>query len=87
MPGNFQKITSEHWQGTPSTQKGSPFSWKGEKIKYKNQKERQKRDGYPSQGGSHEGGEFSKQQVCGEFWNLRGQRKWEEKKKTHRIHA
>ena len=30
----------------------------------------------------------SHQQVCGEFWNLRGQHNWEGKQnKTHRIHA
>ena len=31
----------------------------------------------------------SHQQVCGEFWNLRGQHNWEGENKTkpHRIHA
>ena len=29
----------------------------------------------------------SHQQVCGEFWNLRGPHNLEEKKKMHRIHA
>ena len=29
----------------------------------------------------------SHRRVCGEFWNLRGQHNWEEKKKTHRIRS
>ena len=29
----------------------------------------------------------SYQRACGEFWNLRVQHDWEEKKKTHRIGA
>ena len=62
--------------------------WKevGQKIKHK-KRVRRARDGDPSWGGSHEGGEVSKQQktlsLVGlwEFWNLRGQHNWEEKEK------
>ena len=95
MLSDFHKTTSECWWKTPGTQKGSLFSSKGGRIKYKKQKERQRvRDGDPSRE------EFVKekfpntrkpshQQVCGEFWNLRGQHNQEGKKKktTHRIRA
>ena len=94
MLSNFHRTTSECWRRTPGTQKGRLFSSKGGRIKYKWQKKRDKRvrDGDPSWGGSHEGGEVSKKQetshwqVGGEFWNLRGQYNQEEKKK-HRICA
>ena len=43
------------------------------------------RDGDLSRGGSHEGEvpnsrKPSHEQVCGEFWNLRGQHNWEGEK-------
>ena len=96
MLSNFHKTTSECWQRTPSTQKGSPFSSKGGRTKYNRQKERQESgtETHPGEGVVKEE-KFPHtrkpcyQQVCGEFWNLRGQHNREEKKKNknHRICA
>ena len=53
----------------------------------KKKRDKRVRDGDPSWGGSHEGGEVSKKQetshwqVGGESWKLRGQYNQEEKKK------
>ena len=59
----FYKTTSEHWWRTSGTQKGSPLSSKevGQNIKDK-KRDKRVRDGDPSWGGSHEGGEVSKHQ-------------------------
>ena len=74
MLSNFHKITSEHWQRTPGTQKGSPFSSKGGRTKYNRQRVT---DGDLSWEGvvkkfSHSR-KPSHRWVCGGFWNLRRQ--------------
>ena len=85
MTRNFLKITSEHWQRTPGTQKDNPFSLKGGRAKYK-RKKKLEMETHPEEGVMKEekfpnSREPSHRWVCGEFWNLRGQHNWETKKK------
>ena len=86
MLSNFHKITSEHWQRTPGTQKGSPFSSKRSRAKYKRQRDKIVRDGdHPGEGVVKKFPNTRKpshQRVCREFWNLRGQHKREGKNKN-----
>jgi len=90
---NFHKTTSECWQRTPGTQKGNSFSLKGGRIKHKRKKERRFRDGYPSWGGSCEGGEVAtvgnplRGRSVGSFGisegNITGRKKTKKQKTTH----
>ena len=82
----FHKTTSEHWQRTPGTQKGSPLSLKGGRTKYKRLRDTKElgTETYPGEGAVKKLPNTRKlfhQQVCGEFWNLRGQHNQEEKNK------
>ena len=95
MLSNFHKTTSGCWQRTPGTQKGSPFSLKGGRTKYKTKREAKefgtetcRGEGVMKEKNFPNTRKCSHQQVCGEFWNLRGQHNWEGKKKNpHRICA
>ena len=86
MLRNFHKTTSKRWGRTPGTQKGSLFSLKRGRTKYKRQKERQKElrtETSPGEGVVQEekfphSRKSSHRQVCGEFWNLRGQHNQED---------
>ena len=90
MLNKFHETTAECWWRTPGTQKGSPFSSKGGRTKYKRQKERKElgTETRPGEGVVKEE-KFpntrkpSHWQVCGEFWNLRGQHNQEERKKKN----
>ena len=95
MLSNFHKTASEHWRRTPGTQKGSRFSLKGGRTKYKRQKKKKRREReretkelgtetHPGEGVVKEekfpnNRKPSHWQVCGEFWNFRGQHNQEEK--------
>ena len=88
MPSNFHKTTSKRWRRKPGTQKGRLFSLKRGRTKYKSQKERQKEletKTCPGEGVvqeekfPHSRKSFHRQ-VCGVFWNLRGQHN---QKETH----
>ena len=87
MLNNFHKTTSGHWRRTPGTQKGSPFSLKGGRKKYKRRETKELgTETHSGKGVMKE--KFpntrkpSHQQVCGEFWYLRGQHNQEGKKKN-----
>ena len=90
MLSKFHKATSGCWRRTPGTQNGSPFSLKVGRAKYKRQEERYRvRDGeHPGEGVMKEG-KFPNSRkpshlwFCGEFWNLRGQHNWKEKKRKN----
>ena len=91
MLRNFHKTTSECWQRKPGTQKGSPFSLKGGRTKYKKTKKETKELGTETCPGEAIVKEMfphnrkpSHRQVCGEFWNLRGQHNQEKNKQTNR---
>ena len=89
MQSKFHRTTSECWQRTLDIQKSSPLSLKGGRTKYKRQTERQElgMETPPGEGVMKEE-KFPKSRtpshrwVCGEFWNLRGQHNWEEKKQN-----
>ena len=86
MLSKFHKTTSERWWRIPGTQKASPFSKKGRRTNYKRKRETKElgTDTHLGEGVIKEE-KFpntrkpSHWQVCGEFWNLRGQHNWEEK--------
>ena len=88
MPSNFHKTASKRWRRKPGTQKGSLFSLNRGRTKYKSQRERQKELGtktcpgegvVPEEKFPHSRKSFHRQ-VCGVFWNLRGQHN---QKETH----
>ena len=89
MLNNFHKRTSECCQRKPGTQKGSPFSLKGGRTKYKKTKKETKELGTETCPGEGIVKMFphnrkpSHRQVCGEFWNLRGQHNQEKNKQTN----
>ena len=92
MLSNFHKITSEHWQRTPGTQKGSPISSKGARTKKKKKTETKDvgMETHPREGVVKEkfphNRKPSNRGVCGELWNLREQHNWEkERNNTERT--
>ena len=85
MLSKFHETTSECWQRTSGTQKGSPLSSKRGRTEYKIKSETKEvgtvilpgkgvlKDKFPNTR------KHSHRQVCGEYWNLRGQHNQEEK--------
>ena len=72
---------------TPGTQKGSPFSLEGGRTKCKSQRDKELgTETHAGEGVVKEKFPNSRTpshwQVCGEFWNLRGQHNREKKKTT-----